>query len=192
MGWTFYARPAYRTVRAELDDKLTWENESGKRRVLKSSMVGSTYYAAVEHVRPDNSREVFAAIYLTKSNPRAIDGMTFGYKDMCDTMGPVESKCPAGILDLLTPTDHEYALAWRERCRNYAQRHNRRPLAGWVIALDSPLRFTDGHESSRFRVESIARRGKIMTVYRSMANNQLYRITGITERAWHQEKTQAA
>jgi hypothetical protein len=32
-------------------------------------------------------------------------------------MGPCESDCPEDILDLLTPTDRPYAIAWRARCR---------------------------------------------------------------------------
>jgi hypothetical protein len=192
MGWLFYARPRHQSVREHLDTKLCWENENGKRRVLKSAMVGSVYYAAVEQIYPDGKREVWAAIFLTKSCPRAKDGMTFGYKDMDETVGPYETKCPPGILDLLTPTTSEYANAWRERCRQSAKRHQRRPTPGIIIILKDPIRFTDGHSSFRFRVETMMRRGKNMTVYRSMANNCLYRITNISEVAWEQEKTQAA
>ena len=39
-----------------------------------------------------------------------------GYKDMEESMGPYECDCPALILDLLTPTDRDYALHWRARC----------------------------------------------------------------------------
>lgn len=43
-------------------------------------------------------------------------GYIFGYKDMDDGMGPVEAECPEAILQLLTPTESSYALAWRTRC----------------------------------------------------------------------------
>lgn len=134
MGWTmsFHANH-YKTVksgwraistvdrRKECDDLLTWDsmdNEGNvitRRRVLKSAMVGSTYYAAVEKIESDGNREVWAAIFLTcgKSN----DGTKWGYKDMDETMLPFYYDCPAGILALLTPTDSANANKWREECR---------------------------------------------------------------------------
>src|SRR3546814_19605923 len=67
--------------------------------------------------------EIFAIVCLVRWNPRAKDGYIFGYKDMDETMGPCEADCPARILDLLTPTDKEYAREWRARCcANLARR----------------------------------------------------------------------
>src|SRR3546814_16727894 len=60
---------------------------------------------------------VFAVVCLVRWNPRSRDGHQFGYKDMSENMGPCEADCPAAILELLSPTDHEYALDWRARCR---------------------------------------------------------------------------
>src|SRR3546814_944011 len=59
----------------------------------------------------------FALVCLVRWNPRSRDGHQFGYKDMSENMGPCEADCPAAILELLSPTDHEYALDWRARCR---------------------------------------------------------------------------
>lgn len=118
MGWTFQSKP--RNVREELDRGLTWENDSGKRRVLDSAIVGMReYYAAVEHTKPDGTREVWAATYLLQFVPRATDGLTFGYKDMTEHMGPYIWRCPERILALLTETDNEYANNWRAKCREY-------------------------------------------------------------------------
>jgi hypothetical protein len=75
-------------------------------------MVGAVYYAAI---RNNQTGEVWAAVCLTSSSKKDVQ---FCYKDMSEEMGPVESKCPAGILNLLTPTTDEYALKWRERCRD--------------------------------------------------------------------------
>lgn len=102
----------------ECDRLCTWENydangkitSSGK--VLKSAMVGSTYYAAVQNHKGD----VWAAVFLTCGRTRH-DGTAWGYKDMDETMGPKEDKCPASILAILTPTDSKWANDWRERCR---------------------------------------------------------------------------
>ena len=102
----------------ECDRICTWEtrddngNISSSGRVLKSAMVGSTYYAAVQNQKG----EVWAAVFLTCGQTRH-DGTAWGYKDMDETMGPREDKCPASVLALLTPTDSESANEWRERCR---------------------------------------------------------------------------
>lgn len=102
----------------ECDRLLTWcrKDENGNvissGEVLKSAMVGSTYYAAVRNKKG----EVWAAVFLTCGRTRH-DGTAWGYKDMDETMGPNEDKCPASILALLTPTDDKDANEWRERCR---------------------------------------------------------------------------
>jgi hypothetical protein len=113
MGWVFSERfnPDRRT---ELDKQLTCEGEHKKFRVLKSAMVGPTYYAAVEIIS-DNTRKVTAVVVLTEVDHDEIG--CCGYKILDENMGPDEAQCPADILDLLTPTDNGYALDWRRRCR---------------------------------------------------------------------------
>lgn len=118
MGWTFYRKP--QDVKADLDQGLTWTNETGARRVLDSAIVAAReYYAAVEHLHPDGTREVWAATFMLSFVPKAKDGCTFGYKDMTEHMGPHMWRCPERILALLTETDNAYANRWRERCREY-------------------------------------------------------------------------
>lgn len=130
MGWTGTHAKYYKngTVdrKAECDAILNCENA----RVLKSTMIGSIYYAAVETTAesvklttgeriyvelPEEEREIWAAIFLTSTDMK--DYFNFNYKDMDETCGPCECDCPKGILDLLTPTEHEYANEWRNRCR---------------------------------------------------------------------------
>ena len=107
--------------RKECDRLLTWDNrdKDGKlitsNRVLKSAMVGSTYYAAVEKKTADGSTDVWAAIFLTCGKGR--DGTVWGYKDMEESSMPYYFDCPSGILSLLTPTDDKRANEWREKCR---------------------------------------------------------------------------
>ena len=134
MGWTSYcAETKYKNGRRVIDrkaecdkifndDMISWGDERkviGKFEVLKSSMVGSTYYAAVKRTKfatetePELS-QVFAAICLTSTNMK--DYYNFAYKDMDKTCGPYQCDCPKGILDLLTPTENEYANEWRRIC----------------------------------------------------------------------------
>ncbi|MGO5174556.1 hypothetical protein ACTQ2N_05060 [Ruminococcus sp. LCP21S3_E8] len=112
MGWTGYYAENYKN--GKIDRKTECDNNinnSDYLKVLKSSMVGTTYYAAVETIK---TKEVFAVIFLTSVR----DG-EFMYKDMDETENPYECRCPKGILKLLSPTNSEYALEWRKRCYEY-------------------------------------------------------------------------
>lgn len=138
MGWTSYHASHYKTIKgnrvvdrkAECDAYFMEGLNRGHYNVLKSAMVGSTYYAAVQIMKkyigkdengksiyedlPENERHIFAAIFLTYTDMK--DHFNFGYKDMSESMGPYKYDCPKGILDLLPPTDNEYALEWRKKC----------------------------------------------------------------------------
>ena len=83
--------------------------------VLAASSVGSTVYLAYRYVSTEPAYNyVGAVVVLTRWA-----GDEFWYKDMSEVEGPVEAKCPGRILDMLSPTEDERALAWRDRCRNY-------------------------------------------------------------------------
>jgi len=120
MGWLYMkSLKGHSGPRQYLDAQFTHERPDLISKVLRSALVDMrVYYAAVEQVRvATGQREVWAAICLVRYNPRDPEGYIFGYKDMEESMGPCESNCPAPILDLLTPTDREYAVQWRARCR---------------------------------------------------------------------------
>jgi len=87
--------------------------------VLDSATIGHTWYAAVQDKADGN---VWALVIIFQWSR---DWSNFTYKEMDETMGPLEDRCPARILDRLSPTEHEYALQWRERCRLY-QAHRAR------------------------------------------------------------------
>lgn len=120
MGWTFYSAGHYKNGKidrkAELDEHFTWSEGSRKVTVLKSSMVGSVYYAAVRSQNESTGSDItFGLVCLTSTRCRAFHN--FGYKDMTDDMGPGYYDCPVGILDLLTEPSNEWAAEWRENCR---------------------------------------------------------------------------
>ena len=123
MGWTSYYAERYKNGkidrRAECDHIFRTELNAAKTHMLtllKSAMVGSTYYAAIEikSISDESDREVFAVVCLTSTK----DG-EFYYKDMTETCCPCEQKCPKSILKLLTPTENEYANKWRKGCEEY-------------------------------------------------------------------------
>lgn len=117
MGWTGIF-DAIRKSNGTIDRKATlerdfsgWSNGESITKMLKGSMAGSVFYAAMETTTPAG-RDVWALVILTSTN-----GAEFCYKDMDETCGPCEASCPVSILDALTPTTNETANAWRQRCR---------------------------------------------------------------------------
>lgn len=180
MGWlSMMSLSGYRTPKAYLDAQFTWSNETDNR-VLRSSIVGRVYYAAVERTgREGGDRKVFAVLCLFRYTPKARDGYVFAYKDMDEAVGPCERHCPAAILDLLTPTDYDYAIQWRADCRaNLASarevRRKRRPVEGDTVVLAKALRFTDGAVLQRFRATRLPRRRNL--VFQSLESSRFYRI----------------
>ena len=129
MGWSsnYTGRLTSQEKKQRIDRVRTWENEE----VVKSCMVGTTYYAAV---RRKDDGVVYAVVALTQ-----LEEGEFGFKDISEICGPVEEKCPVGILKLLSPTDNELAQEWRKRCleNHEAQLRLRRlkktSLTGFII-----------------------------------------------------------
>lgn len=130
MGWLYMKSLRGQAGPSEyLDVQFTFERPEGTSKVLRSELIGKTYYAAVEQRRRDDGeREVFALICLVAYDPLDSEGYIFGYKDMSEHMGPYECHCPEGFLDLLTPTDRPYAKSWRARC--HANAASRRAAGG--------------------------------------------------------------
>ena len=163
MGWTEYNANHYKMrngrevvdVKAECDSLI--EDENGMFKVLRSSLVGSTYYAAVQkqkslsdyneetkryetvEIIPERERETFAVVFLTSVDNKRY--YNFCYKDMDESCGPCECKCPIVILNLLTPTTNKFALAWRQRCRDYAKT-KQSPTSIGKLPVGSIIKYT--------------------------------------------------
>ena len=127
MGWTSYHASCYKK-NGNIDRKAEVEKSFNLDccEVVKGTMVGSTYYGAIRKLTevangetiklPEDKQYVFGIVVLTSVNKD--DYYNFSYKDMSEDMGPYYFDCPEGILNLLTETDNEHALKWRESCRN--------------------------------------------------------------------------
>lgn len=141
MGWTSYHATHYKKGRIDRKAECDAYFMEGLPReyydVLKSSMVGSVYYAAVKQLKkyskdddgnailvdiPINKQRVFGAVFLTSTDSK--DYFNFSYKEMAETSEPFYYDCPKGILDLLTPTDDEYANRWRAKCYEQLEKKN--------------------------------------------------------------------
>jgi len=139
MGWTTKQATRYKNDgsidrKAELDE-CVWGNS---HEVLKSAMVGSTYYAAV---KIKETGEVFAAVFLTST-----DHGDFSYNYLPETCGPCDAACPVSILDLLTETKSEFAIAWREQCRQH-HANKKAPTFFDDLPLGTKVVWTVPHES---------------------------------------------
>ncbi len=155
MGWLFYTDRRVKTYadeKAEITRLCTFETEARKSVLLKACKVGSTWYAAAKLTNVDGSRVedatyvtdedgsiTFAAVFLMR-----YDQGCWGYKDMEESAGPVESRAPLGLLALLSELKdpENYAFAWRQRCRDWAAIPDY--AEGDKIKLAAPVTLTDG------------------------------------------------
>ena len=155
MGWLFYTDRRVRTYadeKAEIARLCSFETDTRKTVLLKACKVGSTWYAAariatldgapVEDATylPDADGSItFGAVFLTR-----YDDGCWGYKDMEEASGPVESRAPVSLLALLSELKDpdSYAHAWRQRCRDWAAIPDYDE--GDRIRLAAPVTLTDG------------------------------------------------
>lgn len=130
MGWTgtYTTEDAATVVRREIE-------YGGTCRVLANR--GAKWWL----VESTKTGEVFAVVALVKRHGREL--MT---KLIEESMGPHECGYPLAWLDRLSPTDSEYAVAWRERVREYHANKKAKPAlkSGDRVRFEEPVGFTDG------------------------------------------------
>jgi len=176
VGWSFGAKPT--DVAGELRSRLTWESASASNRCLDIALRMDAAYAAVETVhKATGTREVWCAVILLRYRRDKNDPYPFGNKDLEESMGPRACECPARILDLLTPTNNEHALAWRAACRESIGR--RMPAVGTRVRFERAIKFGDGSSETEFTVIQLPRRRKVLRG----ANGSHYRLQ---QRVWQQ------
>lgn len=98
MGWLFYRRD-----KGESNVEHFQKAFGSNYEIIDGATVAGTFYAAA---RERATGLVSCAVILTRWIPN--DHYNFGYKDMSESMGPGKNRCPARILDLLSPTDELY------------------------------------------------------------------------------------
>lgn len=170
MGWTSIHVPVeYKNGRhfinrkAVCDDIFTdkmvdFKNkkEIGKYEVLKSVVNGTTYYAAIKMTRfatetePETS-QVFAMVALTSCDIK--EYFNFSYKDIDETCGPYKYQCPKYILDMLSPTDNEYANEWRKTCYENIT-HDKNSLGKLPTGTVIKYKRCDGKEITVYKHEA--------------------------------------
>ncbi len=116
MGWT-----SYNLEPSEVETEVRRILETGSKnvsfKILKLEKKSSVYYAAVERIMDENpeSRIVSGMVVLTAIDNS--DYYNFSYRLMDETEGPCVCDCSLSLVNLLSPTDSEYALQWRERVK---------------------------------------------------------------------------
>ena len=110
MGWTSY----YRNDNETTAEHIQREVLGSRNEIVESATVGTTFYAAV---RVKATGETFGLVVLQYVTTNG----EYSRKEITEDMGPGERSCPVRVLDALTPTDNEYALAWRAACRRNAR-----------------------------------------------------------------------
>ena len=188
MGWLFYTDRRVKTYadeKAEITRLCTFDSDARKTVLLKACKVGSTWYAALRLTHVDGSPVedatyvtdadgsiTFAAVFLTR-----YDDGCWGYKDLEEAAGPVESRAPLSLLALLSELKdpESYAHAWRRRCRDWAAIPDYDE--GDRIRLAAPVTLTDGSTCQIVTATHYQRGGKNRRCYRSEETGGLVRLS---------------
>lgn len=153
MGWTTTHKPEDMSVLEFFTEAFNYHREDGTfGEVLICEVVNKeTAYIAYRSRLPNREIKIEAIVCLMDYMPA--DYYNFGYKDMGECCGPGESQCPKKILKLLTPTESEYAQAWRERCwENIRKTEGPILKKGLMIRFPKPLQFDNGDSIQVFEV----------------------------------------
>ena len=192
MGWLIYLKPPL-NVRDEIERICTCETDTQSARPIKTCLVTKVWYVAVEvsmkagapnpndYQMDDRGRFVFAAIFQTR---RDRDG--WAYRAVAEEAGPATSRAPRSLIDLLSPTNREWANAWRARCLTNAARRARRLADGDIIELAEQLELSDGRRRSIFRVIKERPQGyaRSRTVFECTQTAAVCRISHFMQRDW--------
>ena len=148
MGWTSIHKRSGVSVKEVLEKEFNYDHPAEGRsgKVIACSANWTTAYLAYEIKSPEKGREVIAIVCHIHHTPRALDGYNFTYKDVSESMGPYQTRCPKTILNLLTPTTEKYALDWRKACWDRIEKKANAPKVkegDWVKFKES-LSFRSG------------------------------------------------
>jgi len=154
MGWTYTIKARGETIRDFFARELGFQTERRTVKLLDCAVVNlrEAYLAFEDIDHTTGKREVFAVVCLIHYYPKSYHN--FGYKDMEESVGPYNYKCPERILKLLTPTTNEFALKWRKKCWERIERIKSMPKFsnGDILEFEEPIKFADGTSRSRLEV----------------------------------------
>ncbi|MFA0809313.1 hypothetical protein [Microbulbifer epialgicus] len=87
-------------------------------KLLRNSLVGNNHWSLLE--RPDGTVTISLELISVSEGK-------WGYKDLCEDMGPTHVNCPITFINLASPSQSKYAKEWRERVHSYHEHKRNRP-----------------------------------------------------------------
>jgi hypothetical protein len=137
MGWTgIYEKPK------SLKEFFFQECNTSKIEPVDCRVVGTTIYGACR-IRATN--EIFGLVVLTSKTKKE-----FLYSEQQEDHVPCYYDCPEAILKLLSPTDNEWSLKWRNKCRENAKKKKSISSKNVLIEVETPIKFNNGLSFSFF------------------------------------------
>lgn len=122
MGWTFIQADLNKTRKQLAIKEVEWEYCEKSCKVIYAREVASIVYMAVKASdAKTGDSHVFGVVALTKIQSN--ETFNFGIKLMDETMLPNYYGAPKKLLNLLSPTDDEWALMWRKECMEQHERN---------------------------------------------------------------------
>jgi hypothetical protein len=120
MGWLF----THQQTRKELIERLTRDEESNgvTRKCLRRSTVGNVLWTVWEIVGPGDKVQRYIGCDLMACQR----GYGWGYKDMCESMGPCYYSCPPVYLDMVPVANAQ----WRDQVRAHHAGRTRKVEVG--------------------------------------------------------------
>lgn len=153
MGWSFFYDTNFK--KKELVAYLLSQARLGPQlQVIKHAVVGNHLWTVIE--RTKEGEEPVRFIGLDLMAPGGKD-MGWGYKDLCENMGPAELDCPTSFFELAPEPESQFAKGWRDEVRVF---HLRKRLGGKMARPGAVI--TLGGE--QYRLDSdLGRKGWLVT-----------------------------
>lgn len=163
MGWTTVEVDfkSSQTVKIKefFEKEYTSETVGGYQiKVLYQHLVGRTLYQALEY-KKDDDVQVMANVILY-----SVVGGELCWKAMLETAGPGKDEANKRLLNLLSPTDSQYALDWRKRCQLNIDKKKIQYEDGDIIQFAKDIHFRSDLNFSRFILRKRpSRKGGVVT-----------------------------
>lgn len=126
MGWLFRMEDIHNYTRLQLViDQVNYSCEQYTDKVVYGKQYGAVCYLAVKttnHVTGESRTSGVVVLTSIRKN----DTHNFGTKFISEGMGPHYYRAPKRLINMLSPTDSEFANEWRRQCLENVGKSTRR------------------------------------------------------------------
>lgn len=129
MGWYYEYGASRKNVIAELTKGWTAKNGSSNKTIRKST-AGNVLWTVEETTTPEGEAKRFIGCYLMQRSD-----IGWGYKPMCESMGPYYYTCPKSYLDLVPVA----CQSWRDGVKAYWKKRSRKLKVGTTYRLKGSM-----------------------------------------------------